>query len=134
MVGLNAVARELQGFQRFILARFLRFLDLGTGYPKTRFGKIDAVEPGSQLEQGPVAARGHIGNDASHGRFHVLRSLALDRQQRTKTLGKVGALTIEAKGHGLFLPAVNRMTGQWVMPALASTLRVSGGQTSQQVR
>ena len=67
-------------------------------------GEIDAVELGGQLEQRAVAARHHLGDDAAHGRFHVLRRLALDAEEGAKTLGKIGALAIQSKGHGLIPP------------------------------
>ncbi|MGB3658257.1 MAG: hypothetical protein WBA14_10045, partial [Pseudolabrys sp.] len=40
----------------------------------------------------------------------------------TKTLGKVGAMAFQTKWHDLFLPDPDRLTGQWVMRALPSTL------------
>ena len=119
MIGLDAVARELERGKRLRLAGFLRRIDLGSRHAQTGFGEIDAVELGGEFEQCAVAARGDIGDDAAHGLLYVLRGLALDAEEGAKTLGKIGALAVELEGHGLFPQGMSRVNGsclRWRQP------------------
>ena len=86
------------------LAGLRRRIDLGRGHPQADLGEIDAVELGGQFDQRAVAARLHVGDDAAHGRFHVLRRLALHAEECAETRRKIGALAIQSKRHGLNLP------------------------------
>ena len=107
VVSLDAIAREPERGQCFALTRFLRRLDFGGGYAQAGLGKIDTIELCGQFEQRDIAARSHIGNDAAHDLLDVLRDLALHRKKTAETVGKIRALTIQAKGHALIPPGIN---------------------------
>ncbi len=99
MVTLDTLARELERVERCALAGLFRRCDFRGRDTQADLGEIKPVEPGGQLEQGAVAARHHIRDDAAHGLLDVLRSLAFDREKTAKTLRKLRALTVQANGH-----------------------------------
>ena len=107
VIGLDAVARELERGECLRLAGFLRRIDLGGTHPQAGLGQIDAVELGGQFEQRAVAARHDLGDDAAHGRLHVLRGLALDAEERAKALGKIGAAAVQSQRHEIVLPGLS---------------------------
>ena len=67
-------------------------------------GQIEPIEFQRQLQKRAVAIGLHLGDDAAHAIFHVLRGLAFDGEEGAEPPGKVGALAIQSKRHGLILP------------------------------
>ena len=100
MKSLNAITREFERRHRFAPAGLLRCLDFGRRHTDVCLGQRDPIKLGRQREQGSVATRCDVGHDAAYDLLHVLGRFAFDREKAAKTLRKVRALTVQAKGHG----------------------------------
>ena len=74
-------------------------VDLVGGDAQPRLVQVEPVEFPGQFDQRPVAARAHIGDDAAHRVFDVVRGLALGGEQLGKARGKIGGLAVEADRH-----------------------------------
>ena len=104
VIGLDPLARELERSERGGVARRRRCGDVRGRHAQPELAQIDAVVFGAGLDQGAVAALDHVGDDAAHGVFDVPRRLAFDAEKGVETLGKIGALAVQAKRHSL-IPA-----------------------------
>jgi len=104
VIGLDAVARELERGQRLRLAFCRRRIDFGRADAHAYLGQIEAIEFQRQLQKRTVAIDLHLVDDVPHGFLDVLRRLALDGEEGAETRRKVGALAIQSKRHGLILP------------------------------
>src|SRR5581483_9489902 len=125
VIGLDAIAREFQRVERFRLARFRRHIDVRGADAQAELGKIGAVEFRGKVDERAVATRYDIGDDAAHHLLDVLRRLALLREQRAELRVKIRALAVQTNRHRLAcMPGIAaRITGEWVIRPLASTLR-----------
>ena len=85
-------------------ASFFRRVDLGRAHAHADLGQIEAIEFQRQLQQRAVAIGLHLGDDVAHAFFDVLRRLAFGARKARNRVGKIGALAVESKRHGLILP------------------------------
>jgi hypothetical protein len=96
---LDAVARQRQRVQRAPLAGLYRRHDLRGGDTHGVGSQLQPVEFLRRLEQGGVAPRGHVGHDGARGGIHILRHLALQREEVIETAGEVAVAAVEADRH-----------------------------------
>ena len=128
-IGLDAVARELERIQRRGIAGLDRGLDLGGRDAKAGCIQRQPVELCRGLEQGRVAALGHVVDDGARGGLDIGRDLALGGEEGRKSLVKIGAAAVETNGHfglasagldgagyGLTGPLLNGAAGSCVNP------------------
>ncbi len=80
--------------------------NLGGGDPQAPGVDIEPVEFFRGLDQGGVAARRHVIDDGAGGPLDIGRRLALGAEERRKTRVEIGAVFVEANGHGGFLGGV----------------------------
>src|SRR5262249_26578206 len=100
VIGLDALARELERGERASVARRGGGGDLVQGDAQAERGEIDTVEFSAELDQRGVAARDHVGDDRLDGVLDVLRGLALGGEEGGKSEGKISVARIEADRHG----------------------------------
>src|SRR5262249_58844169 len=70
VISLDAITGGLERFKRFLRAAFLCLVDFGCGYAEATFCNVDAVEFGSQLDQGLVPSRRHLGSTTARNLLH----------------------------------------------------------------
>jgi hypothetical protein len=99
VIGLDPVARELQGIKRPPVSRRSRGIEIGPGYLEARVAQIDAVEFPAQLDQRAVAVRPDVGNDGADRLLNVFRDLTLCGEESGKARGKVRGSAVEAYRH-----------------------------------
>ena len=73
---------------------------------------IEPVELLRRLDQGSVAARGHVIDNGAGRPLDIGGDLALGGEKRAKTLVEIGASSVPANGHGGFLRDVEA-PAQW---------------------
>ena len=102
VIGLDAVARELERVERLRLAGALGGVDFGRADAQADFTEIDAIE---LLRSAAISARSpcvfHLGDDGAHGLLDVLRGLALALEEIAESRREIGGLAVETKGHDL---------------------------------
>jgi len=108
----DPVAREFQRIDRRGVAGFHRGLDFSRRDPQPAGVQVQPVELARRLDQGCVAARGHVVDNGAGRGLDIGRYLALGREKLREALGEIGAVTVEANRHGGF-PGLNRATAQW---------------------
>jgi hypothetical protein len=119
VIGVDALAGELQRGERAGLARCGGGRELAGGDAQPDGGEIDPIEFAAELDQRGVATRHHVGDDRLDGVLDVLRGLALGGEKGGKLPGKVGVARIEADRHGEpFANAQWRLRGVRVNPAM----------------
>ncbi len=89
VVRLDAIPRQLERIQGLPLACAAGRLDLRLAHADAGLGEVEPVELPRQLDEGSIAARPHLGNDAAHGHIDVLGRLALACEERRKRARKV---------------------------------------------
>ena len=99
----DPVAGEFQRVERGGVAGLHRGIDLGRGHAQAGGVDLEPVEFSGRLDQGGVAARGHVIDDGAGGALDIGRNLALGGEKRRKPLVEIGAASVEANGHGGFL-------------------------------
>ena len=99
VIGLDAVARELERSQGRAVALRGRGLDVGGGHFQSDLIEVEPVEPARQVDERAVAARHNVGDDRPHGLLDVFRALALGSEESAETLGKVRRARVEADRH-----------------------------------
>jgi len=99
VIGLDALARELEGRERVGIARLYRRRDFTGAHLETAGCDVDTVEAARQLDQRVVAARNHVGDDRPRGLLHVLGNLALGVEKSAEALGKIGNARVQPEGH-----------------------------------
>ncbi len=100
MEGLDAVAGKAQRLDGGGVASLHRGIDLGRADAQLARGQIEPVELAGRLDQGRVAPRRHVIDDGSGRRLDISGRLALAGQEACELLGKIGAVAVEANGHG----------------------------------
>ena len=105
VMGLDAVARQLERGQRLLAACRHGGGDLGLAYANARCGEVEPVEAPRQLEERLVAVLAHLGNDGAHGLVDVLGDLALGGEKGCERALEIGVGGVEMQGHGLPRPA-----------------------------
>ena len=99
VIGLDAVARELERVERAAVAGRGRGVELGCGDAQADLVEIDAVEFPGELDQRAVAVAAHVGDDGAHRLLDVRGRLALGGEKRGKARGKVRGAAVEADRH-----------------------------------
>ena len=100
---LDPVAGEFQRVERGGVASLDRGVDLGRGHAQAGGVDVEPVEFLGRLDQGGVAARGHVIDDGAGGALDIGRNLALGGEELLESLAEIGAACIQANGHGGFL-------------------------------
>ena len=103
MKRLDPVAGEFQGIERGGVASPDRGIDLGRGHAQAGGVDVEPVEFLGRLDQGRVAARGHVIDDGAGGALDIGRNLALGGEELLESRAEIGAAGIQANGHGGFL-------------------------------
>ncbi|MGY3406296.1 hypothetical protein ACVWZV_002409 [Bradyrhizobium sp. GM5.1] len=99
VIGLDAIARELERIQRRCITGFHRGLDLGGGDAQVGCIERQPVELCRGLEQGGIAPLRHVVDDGTRGRLDIGRGLALGGEEGPESLVKIGAAAVETNGH-----------------------------------
>ena len=103
MKQFDPVAGKFQGIEGCGVAGLERGIDLGGGDAQAGGVDIQPVEFFGGLEQGGVAARGHVIDDGAGGALDIGRNLALGGEELLEAWVEIGAAGIQANGHGGFL-------------------------------
>ncbi len=103
MERLDPVAREFQRVEGCAVAGFGRGLDLIRGDAQAGGCNLQPVELARRLDQGGVAARGHVIDDGAGRPLDIGGDFTLGAEKGAKTLVKIGAAAVQANGHGGFL-------------------------------
>ena len=109
MIGLDAVACELQRIERLAIAAAGRGLDLGEVDAQSERFQIDPIEFSAELDQCRIAALGDIGDDRPDFGLHVLGGLALGQEKCSEALGEIRRGGVKADRHR----ASRAKAGQW---------------------
>jgi hypothetical protein len=100
---LDPVTGEFQGIKRGAVTSLDRGVDLGRGDAQVGGRDLEPVEFAGRLDQGRVAARGHVIDDGAGGALDIGRNLAFGGEELLEAWTKIGAAGIQANGHGGFL-------------------------------
>ena len=84
MIGLDAIAREMQCIERLGLAAVARFGDFLGLHAHANPIEIDAVELLGELLDRGITALAHVGNNGADDRRHILGRFALRSQKGVK--------------------------------------------------
>ena len=98
-------------------------LDLGRGHAQAGGVDVEPVELFGRLEQGGVAARGHVIDDGAGGALDIGRNLALGGEELLESRAEIGAAGIQANGHGGFLRDVEGPCSMARRPRAVNPLR-----------
>ena len=109
VIGLDAVARELECLKRRAIADAGRSLDLAGIDAQSDLLEIDPIEISAELDQRRIAALGDVGDDRAHGRLDVLGRLAFCQEECLEALGEIRRTGIKADRHR----ASRRNARQW---------------------
>ena len=100
---LDPVTGEFQGIDGRGVASLHGSVDLGRGHAQAAGVDVQPVEFPGRLEQGDVAARGHVIDDGAGGALDIGRNLAFGGEELLEAWVEIGAAGIQANGHGGFL-------------------------------
>ena len=100
---LDPVAGEFQGIERCAVASPDRGIDLGRGHAQAGGVDVEPVEFPGRLDQGRVAARGHVIDNGAGGALDIGRNLAFGAEELLEAWVEISAAGIQANGHGGFL-------------------------------
>ena len=92
--------RELERFERGVVAGGDRRLDLGGADLQANPADVDAVEAQRQFGERHIAAVTHIADDVGDHDVDIGRRLALRGEQRLKALLEIRRSHVERHGHG----------------------------------
>ena len=99
MIGLDALLREREGFQRLLRAFGLGGIDLGIRDAQGLGLEGEPVEAKREVDQGLVAPHHHLLDDGAHRLVHVLRHLALGREESGESLREGSLPRVEPLRH-----------------------------------
>ena len=116
MIGLDAVAGELEGVERAAVAGRGGRSNLRGRHPHADAVEVDAIEFLRVVLERAVALRRNRGDDRPHGLLDVRRRLALGVEEGAEALGKVGGARIEADRHGFRVRLGKAVNGAAVPP------------------